>query len=465
MAHRNIKIMKYLLLIIALILFLNRDRRPHEVNYPAVNNSDSQSSIYNNAYDLPFIALNDSIEKTPVYNNAQGSTRTPSLSRMPFMVSPETYGAVGDGNTDDTNAIQKMFTDAIAKKSKIVIPPKKYKITRTINVIPPSGKPEFRLDVEAQGENVFQFTGTGACLRIVGLRFSTWRGVKISLGTAKDAVGIDLDTDNLSHSTSNNIFTGCHILLGKGINQRGWRLGYVSGGGADISVISWNNCSVYGNYGKVISGQTGWHSEGPNCLQNVLNNCFGAYLDKLFSNTSTETSNTGNGAFYFYGLGTSHNNLEFEISNAQTYLISGGRFEVGKHVLHVNTGTVAPSIIFRAIEISNYDPSESNNPYTDGCLFFMDMPGYLKLDGCNIGNGTPYTEKMIKAFGGGGNKTVGTIIIDGGSISAKKNAFYQVNLNKTRWSTYVRGVGRLDGGVRVELMDDKAGLVPLGSNR
>ncbi|MFD0791986.1 hypothetical protein ACFQZX_00075 [Mucilaginibacter litoreus] len=380
-------------------------------------------------------------------------------------VSPEAYGAVGDGIADDTKALQQMFTDAIKNKFKIVIPSKTYKISKTINIVPPVNKSEFRLDVEANGENTLIYSGsTGPCLRIVGMRFSVWKGLKIKLLASPGIAGIDLDTDNTAHSTSNINFTGCHISLGKGVNQRGWRLGVISGGGADISVINWNNCSVYGNYGKVITGQTGWHNQGPNCLNNILNTCFGAYLDKFFSNTSTETNKTGNGAFYFYGLGTSHNNLEFEISNAQTYVISGGRFELGKHVLHVTNSNISPSIIFRGIEISNYDPSEKSD-LNNGCLFYLDMPCYLKLDGCNIGNKTPYNEKMIRAFGGGEGKGVGTIIIEGGSICANKNAFYQVNLNKTRWAVYVKGVGRLENGVRVEQMTDKSGMVAVNANR
>ncbi|QXV64854.1 hypothetical protein INP83_17470 [Mucilaginibacter sp. 21P] len=374
-------------------------------------------------------------------------------------VSPEDYGAAGDGIKDDTRAIQSMFSSAILKKLKVVIPAKTYKITRTISIVPPAGSNEFRLDVEANGDNIFLYGGsTGACLRIVGLRFSTWKGVKIKLLNAPNIVGIDLDTDGTAHSTSNINFTTCHVSLGKGIGQRGWRMGAVSGGGADISIINWNNCSVYGNYGKVINGQIGWHNEGPNSLNNVLNTCFGAYLDKFFSNTSTDTKNTGNGAFYFYGTGTSHNNLEFEISNAQTYLINGGRFELGKHMLVVHNGNVAPAIIFRSIEISNYNPAETSD-LMNGCLFFLDMPCSLKIDGCNIGNQTPYTEKMIRAFGGGEGKAIGTIIIDGGSIAALKNKFYQVNLNKTKWSVYLRGVGRLVKGVRSDMMDDKAGMV------
>jgi hypothetical protein len=242
--------------------------------------------------------------------------------------------------------------------------------------------------------------------------------------------------------------------MGNAIDQNGWKLGHISGGGGDISVITWQNCSVFG-VSPVQKGQIGWHIEGPNTLQNVFVNAFGAYLDKMYSNVSSKSaSGTGNGAVYFYGTGTSQNNTDFEIGNSQSYLISGGRFESGKRVLSVINSNVSPSIIFQATEIDDYNPS-------DGILFFLDMPLSLKLDGCNIKAGThpAYTKKMITCYGGGNGSGIGRLNVSGGSIEAS-DPFYSINLNSTVWMPYILGVGKQNNaGVNTGMMKDHLGSI------
>ncbi|WP_158828536.1 hypothetical protein [Mucilaginibacter lacusdianchii] len=421
-----------------------------------VNSTNQQKGVKTHADAIKSLKPHKSLQVSHLIKTVGSGRRADSAYKSKGIISPLTFGAKGDGITDDTEAFQKAITAAIQKSYKLDIPSplKYYKITHTIHVVPTAGA-ECRLDIEGHGKNQILYTGPAntSCIKVVGVRFSTWMGVKIGLGTAPGLIGIDLDTDNQSHSTSHITFVGCHIGLGKGIGQTAWRLGHVSGGGADISDLLWEGCSVFGNYGNIVSGQKGWHIEGANTLQNVWLNCFGAFLDKMFSNTSGPgATGTGNGACYFFGMGTSQNNNDFDISNAQTYLISGGRFESGKRVLTVNNSNVSPSIIFQGTEINDYGP-------TDGVLFYLDMPCSLKLDGLNIGSGRhpAYDNRMITCYGGGNGAGIGRVIIDGGAISANKDEFYKANLNKTHWRVYVRGVGHLKGGVCTDMMTDHPG--------
>jgi hypothetical protein len=90
----------------------------------------------------------------------------------------------------------------------------------------------------------------------------------------------DIDTSPEFASTSLVTFKNCNTLLGNGTNNVGWRLGHVSGGGADISNYQWENCAAYGNEGEAtcVAGQIGWLVEGRNTL---LNSWFGGLVHTL----------------------------------------------------------------------------------------------------------------------------------------------------------------------------------------
>jgi hypothetical protein len=365
------------------------------------------------------------------------------------------YGAKGDGVTDDSKAIQAAINAAVKAKGKLLIPPpdKFYNVTKTLVVKHPTDA-ECYMDIEAYGIPRWQIKYNGApntaCFQFIGHRFSVASGVKVVLGNAEGLQAFDIDTSPLSHSTSFITYTNFHVVLGTGARQDGWRLGHVSGGGADISCLQWNNCSVFADV--QIASQIGWHIEGGNTLQNVWNQCFAAKLGKAFSNASGPgASATGNGACYFYGFGTSQNLLDFEIANSQSYLISGGRFESGKRFLLVGNSNVSPSIVLNAVEINDYHP-------TDGVLFYLDMPCYLGLTGVNIKGGhikDGFDQRMIMLYGGGEGTGVGRLIVDGGSVESTISRFTNDQRNKTKWYVSTRGVGRMNpDGVCVGMFDD-----------
>lgn len=364
------------------------------------------------------------------------------------------YGAKGDGITDDSKAIQSAINAAINAKGKLLLPPpdKFYNVTKTLVVRHPTDA-ECYMDIEAYGIPRWQIRYNGApntaCFQFIGHRFSVASGLKVVLGNAEGLQAFDIDTSPISHSTSFITYTNIHVVVGTGARQSGWRLGHVSGGGADISCMQWNNCSVFAD--KPLASQIGWHIEGGNTLQNVWNQCFSANMGVSVSNLSGPgATGTGNGACYFFGFGTSHNLVEFEIGNSQSYLISGGRFESGKRFMTVGNSNVSPSVVLNAVEINDYHPA-------DGVLFSLDMPCYLGLTGVNIKGGTAkgFTDKMITLYGGGEGVGIGRLIVDGGSIESAIDKFNTGQLNKTKWYINTRGVGRMNpAGVCVGIFDD-----------
>ena len=425
----------------------------HDLNYTVAT-----TSVQKNKRDLPNA---DVAEPRPTNSHdlkiSTSNRPLPEKEAAPKkLINITDFGALGDGIHDDTEAFQNAVNAAIINKGRLIIasPSNFYKITDRINIIPVSGQNEVFLDIEAQGNPQKQivYSGKGgAVFYIKGLRFSVISGLKITIANGSQNVQcFDLDTDNVSYTTGQITFKNCAATLGNGINNAGWRLGHVSGGGADLSNIQWENCTVFGNYGKFVAGQIGWLIEGANTLQNTWIGGFGAFLDRMYSNVSrVGASGTGNGAAYFYGIGASQNNVDYEVANSSTYLISGGRYESGSRFLNVTNSSDAPSITVTGVSIDDYKP-------TDGILFFLDRPGSLLLQNVSISKGTRpagYTSSMITCYGGGEGAGIGTLIVDGGSIEAT-DPFYRYNLNATKWKVYIRGVGKLTNGIRKQIMED-----------
>jgi hypothetical protein len=387
-------------------------------------------------------------------------TEESSASSMPVrttVFNVMDYGAKGIGSKyDDTDAFQAAFKAAIAVHGKVIIPspPSFYNLTNTIEIVPARGA-QCYVNVEAWGHTVTQirYTGPGnrPVFKVLGLKSSIISGVKVVIAPGPSNIQVwDIDTDSERESTSHVTFKSCISNLGDGINNVGWRLGHLSAGSYDdISNYQWENCAVYGHRtGKIVSGQIGWLVEGPNTLSNTWMGGFGAFLDKIYSNFSTPDTRAGtpqgNGSVYFYGLGGSHNNIDFEVACSGTYLISGGRFEVGKTFLNVRTGSDHPAITLTAVQLSTYTPD-------DGCVFNMDRPGTLILDGCRLinDNKSSFSSDMIRL--GGFGKGRGSLIVRAGAYPAAKPFYVKKH---PLWKINIESVGKFSGVHTTEYFED-----------
>jgi hypothetical protein len=365
------------------------------------------------------------------------------------------FGAKGDGVADDTEAFQKAFNNAIAAKTKLVIPPPKnfYKITNTIQVIPAEGKKQALVDVDAWGwganTNCIMYMGQShrPVFRILGLKQAVWTGLKVAINDGLTGVQIfDIDTTPDIQSTSFVTFKNFYLNLGNKPNNDGFRLGHLSGGSADVSNYQWENCVVFGNR---LPGQIAYHISGQNTLSNTWMGGFVAFCDKIFSNKAGPgaKADRGNGSVYFYGLGGSQNNTDFEFAFEQTYVIIGGRFEAGGRFLNVIDHRFHASISVIGVQISAYEPH-------DGVLMYMGTAGSLTVENCNMyRNGGDFSNMIV--LGGTGAK--GSLIVRGGAASSAK-PFYKKVGNATEWKVYIQGVGKFslpNGVYSTDMFDDE----------
>jgi hypothetical protein len=389
-----------------------------------------------------------------------GSTICQTADRQPSTTSFNVmdFGAKGIGlKHDDTKAFQEAVKAAIAVHGKLTIPAPAsfYNITNTIDIVPAKGA-QCYLTIDAWGHtaSLIHYTGEGdrPVFKVLGLKSSIISGIKVVLAPGISGVQVwDIDTNGEAESTSLVTFKNCISILGDGENNVGWRLGHKSAGSNDdISNYQWESCGAYGNRdGKIKPGQIGWLIEGHNTLANTWMGGFGSFLDKIYSNFSQPGTDAdtpqGNGSVYFFGLGGSRNNTDFEIACGGTYLISGGRFEEGKVFLNVKPGSDHPAITITAVQLSTYRPNE-------GSVFKMERPGTLILEGCRLLNKDNSSFKSNMITLGGLGKGAGSLIVRGGAYAASK-PFY--TKSKQPWKVFIQGVGKLSGAQTTENFDNE----------
>lgn len=375
-------------------------------------------------------------------------------NKLFFFVNVMDYGVKGIGAPfDDTPGFQAAINAAIALKATLVapFPPSFYNIKAQLIVKHPTAD-ECYMDFQAYGVPRSQIRYSGpsgtSCFKLIGLRFSTWTGVKIAMDNTFNTTAVELDTYTPTSSTSFLTFTNCQVALGTGTGQVGWKLGLLSQNGGDLSCLLWQNCSVFG-VDRNVSGQIGWSIRGSNTLHNVWVQCFGAHLNTMVSN-----KDGGNGANYFYGMGTSDNNLDYYIQNTSNWIIEGGRYEKGRRLLEVGYDNKSPSITLKGLAIGSYDG-------INGQLIVVDMPCSIEMSGVQVGKKLDgeWGLETVMLYGGqyGPVSGKGRLIQDGGSITTSK-ANYITKGNTTQWLIYRRAVGRMnDEGVVADIFRDLSG--------
>lgn len=320
------------------------------------------------------------------------------------------------GATDTAN-LQAAITSALEKGAKLITAcdgQTPYYVNATLNILPPADSADgyAYMDWEHHGypkdlSIVWVGANSGKVIHAEGWKRSYIDGVKI--GITDGATGViawDIDVTVTNPSTSFLTWRNSFINLGTGTNNVGWRMGHTNGGAADISFLCWENCGVVGNNGSgsPVSGQYGWVDESQNGLDYYWFGGSGQFLDKCFTTVSTAGAGSANGndAKFFYGFGTSHNTTDFEFSAPGSYLISGGRFEVGTTFLNVTSASNHISVTCQGVVLGTY---------TVGKVFNFLRPGTLILDGC-YAYGSAYTSAFVTLNGFTGQ---GNLIVRGGA--------------------------------------------------
>ena len=117
---------------------INDDYEPSEEDFPVVDNELDMTS--------PRPVANSAIAKA-VANILDTCERTNDAVAEKF-VTPQMFGAIGDGVADDTEAIQR----AISSGFEVELPEGKYRVTDSLNV-------DKCLRISGRGESVIDFTG------------------------------------------------------------------------------------------------------------------------------------------------------------------------------------------------------------------------------------------------------------------------------------------------------------------
>lgn len=347
-------------------------------------------------------------------------------------ISVKDHGAVGDGVADDTAAFQAAFNAAAAVRGTVIIPAPAaaWILTSTVTIKPQSGN-QTCVNVLAAGPPsaiIWKGPTGGVVFRCYGLKMSSFRNVHVDVSQRAGSVAWDIDTTATFESISHLTFDNCFVELGSGAGV-GWRMGNQSVALADISYISWLNCSVNGAVGGAPNAASyGWLNQGHNTLNNYW---FGGTANSLAIGVSNAVGTTGNDSMFFYGMGTSNNNIDFQFAAPGAYVISGGRFENGKRLIDVTPASNHASVTVQGINMENYSPA-------DGILVDFKRPGTLIWDANYVRNSATYGADAISLAGSGGP---GTFHARGGAFNSTDPFFTAWH---SAWSVWIEGVGNLN---------------------
>jgi hypothetical protein len=206
-----------------------------------------------------------------------------------YPVTVDSFGAVGDGVTDDTAALQTAIDAAIAAKKDLFIQSGTYKITDTLNVTSTSikiygaGRYETKINSYAVGSAI-KFAGWGGVLDNLGIYTQNATGSGIEAGTVSRNCAISnvyIQAYNLYDPTN----TGAGIYLNAGTGFSGgieirttYCLGFKYGVkmvGTNLATGTWTTVSMFNLW--IASSTTIANSVG--IYMDALTNGIGTRLD------------------------------------------------------------------------------------------------------------------------------------------------------------------------------------------
>lgn len=357
-------------------------------------------------------------------------------------------GAVGDCVNDDAPALNTAAALAVTSHATLVIPPPKpggcWMLKSTVFFGSPTQTIPPALDISAKGlaYNDIQWgggSGTAGNSKVIfsyHIKQSSVDGVKVFLEQTHvhDVVVWDMDTTASDGTIGQTTFNNIQVALGDGVNNEGFRLGYTSLAGADVSFITWINTYAYG-IGEP-TGSKGWDIAGPNAFVFNCLDCGTAFLANGWTTVGGTGASVGSGggSFHCWGCGATGNLVDFQFYTTASYMIKGGRFESGHRFLDVNNS--APNVSVEGVEIDSYNNGSN-------AIFNIGAVGSFNFDNNSILGCTPGNSAMFQF-----NQTfaVGLALFHGGRIQST-DPFYNVPNNGAVWNITLANVGAYSGGV------------------
>lgn len=329
--------------------------------------------------------------------------------------SPLMHGAIGNGVADDTVAVQAAIDAALTNGRDLILnPPTTFRITSKLVIKPPSST-QCRIKMKGVG-NTEQITWAGGngtdsarvkVFEIQGLKRSRIEHVNIRFpASATYVIGWELDNiDGQYESLSQLTFEDCHVAgTSNHTGCGGWRVGHLAAGSVnDFSFINWVNCGS-----ALVSAPAGsFHIniEGRNALNNNIFGGYAYFCNTAIGNRSTTgaAATSGNASIFTYGFGTSHCNIDYDFASNGTYVIDGGRYEVGKRFLNLDLGgsLTGADVIIKGVTLGSYEPS-------DGIVFYGEAGSAIFLEGLQVRppDGSPdFGAAMITLNGNSGTRS------------------------------------------------------------
>jgi Pectate lyase superfamily protein len=245
--------------------------------------ADASQSIPLAELDANFAAVGstDNIEYNPPFANSTVETVTAKLAQT---VSVEDFGAVGDGTTNDTAAIQAAINSLVSGQTLMFS--KNYKITAALTItnksrIRLSGKGRVFFSGAPSGDYIFTMIGTINDLEIDSLTLEGDNNSSYSQGAIGNNSGQiisntrfhDLIIKNINVGISHNANLGGSYTTGFTYNNYLENIsGTVSGSGYGIQAARAYNLHIYGNTINNASRHSIYVGQGQNLACLIENN-------------------------------------------------------------------------------------------------------------------------------------------------------------------------------------------------
>jgi hypothetical protein len=268
--------------------------------------------------------------------------------------------------------------------------------------------------------------------KIIGMKGGYFDNVKVNIAAGVTGVKCyDIGTSAYAGSTGGFSFRDCQALLNSGEGNTGWRVGAVSAGsGADISNITWSNCTVGGGRVYGYPGQYGFHINGGNSLQFTWVGGGAYWCENAFRLDA-------GGCMYCYGVGGSGNAIDFKQNYVNSLTVDGNRWENGKLFLDVSGAEGHSNIMISNLHLGDYRP-------TDGYLFRTKQPGTLIIDGLFFYNeGLRLMTAPIVLLES--NFHIGNFHMRGGAVMSNAASLIQV-VSPINWKIRTTTVGKMTKG-------------------